>query len=162
MVDATKLSTPRLRLPPLTRGHTEELVAMYRDPDVARYIGGDRLTDEVIPLQVADFADEWQARGYGQSAVLLRDSGAFVGRIGLHYWPEWDEVELGYILKHSAQGSGLATEGARAWLDWAKTADEFDHLTYPSPTTRSISRSLEVTSPSKRLDRSGRRILHRG
>lgn len=67
-------------------------------------------------------------RGYGQSATLLRDSGSFVGRVGLHYWSEWDEVELGYVLARSAQGTGLATEAARAWLDWAETSDELNYL----------------------------------
>lgn len=128
VTDATNLSTIRLLLPPLTRDHTEQLAAVYRDPDVARYVGGARLTDEVIPRQVADFADEWCTRGFGQSAVVLRESGVFIGRIGLHYWPEWEEIELGYVLMRSAQGAGLAAEGAQAWLDWARNTDEIDHL----------------------------------
>lgn len=96
VIDSRALSTPRLLLPPLERSHTPALAAVYSDPEVACYIGGERLTDESIPVQVADFADEWERRGYGQSAVVLRESGKFVGRIGLHYWPAWDEVELGY------------------------------------------------------------------
>lgn len=128
MPDSGKLSTRRLRLPPLTRNHTEDLTAIYGDPEVARYVGGDRLTDETIPLQVAAFADEWAEHGYGQSAVILRESGEFVGRIGLHYWPQWDEIELGYILARSAQGTGLATEGAQAWLAWAKSAAKIDYV----------------------------------
>jgi RimJ/RimL family protein N-acetyltransferase len=100
------LSTDRLDLPPLSVAHTEAMARIYADPEVARYVGGDRLTPEIIALQVADFAQEWDTRGYGQSAVLRRDTGAFIGRIGLHYWPEWAEVELGYILSRDAQGQG--------------------------------------------------------
>lgn len=128
MLDATNLSTERLLLPPLTRTDTADLAAVYSDPNVARYVGGDRLTEEIIKLQTADFADEWMLRGYGQSAVVLRSSGKFIGRIGLHYWSNWDEIELGYILAKPAQGSGLATEGAQAWLHWADSASDIDHL----------------------------------
>jgi RimJ/RimL family protein N-acetyltransferase len=33
----------------------------------------------------------------------------------LHPWPQWDEVELGYVLARHAQGRGLAAEAARVW-----------------------------------------------
>ena len=114
------LETARLLLPPLTREHTADLVALYSDPDVARYVGGARLTPETIPRQAEVLADEWDERGYGQSAVVDRQTGAFLGRVGLHYWPAWDEVELGYVLAADAQGRGLAAEASRAWIEWAR------------------------------------------
>jgi hypothetical protein len=43
--------------------------------------------------------------------------GAFLGRAGLHPWPQWHEIELGFVLVRHAQGRGLATEAARAWPD---------------------------------------------
>jgi RimJ/RimL family protein N-acetyltransferase len=122
------LSTARLLLSPLTREHTADLITLYADPDVARYVGGDALDARTIPLQAARFADEWSARGYGQSAVVERETGAFVGRIGLHHWAAWDEVELGYVLAAAAQGRGLAAEGSRAWIEWARGARVADHL----------------------------------
>jgi RimJ/RimL family protein N-acetyltransferase len=115
------LETARLLLPPLTREHTADLVALYSDPEVARYVGGARLTPATIPRQAWSFADEWDERGYGQSAVIERSSGAFLGRVGLHYWPTWGEVELGYVLAAHAQGRGLAAEASRAWIEWART-----------------------------------------
>ncbi|WP_338747880.1 GNAT family N-acetyltransferase [Janibacter alittae] len=114
------LATERLLLPPLSVEDTDALVAVYSDPQVPRYVGGDRLTPEAIGLQVADFTHEWQERGYGQSAVIRRENGRFLGRIGLHFWPNWGETELGYVLSREAQGQGLATEGCRAWIDWAR------------------------------------------
>lgn len=128
MTSSRMLETARLLLPPLTREHTAEMARVYADPEVARFVGGVGLNSESIPLQVADFADEWDLRDYGQSAVIDRESGAFLGRIGLHYWRNWDEVELGYILDRSAQGRGLAAEGSRAWIDWAENEALIDHL----------------------------------
>jgi RimJ/RimL family protein N-acetyltransferase len=122
------LGTARLLLPPLTREHSADLVALYSDPDVARYVGGDALNPETIPLQAARFADEWTERGYGQSAVIDRETGAFLGRIGLHHWAAWEEVELGYVLAASAQGRGLAAEESRAWIEWARTEPGIEHL----------------------------------
>ncbi|HSU00539.1 MAG TPA: GNAT family N-acetyltransferase [Geodermatophilus sp.] len=43
--------------------------------------------------------------------------GAFLGRAGLHPWPQWHEIELGFVLARHAQGRALATEAARAWPD---------------------------------------------
>jgi RimJ/RimL family protein N-acetyltransferase len=122
------LTTDRLLLPPLTREHAADLVALYSDPEVARYVGGATLTPETIPLQAERLSDEWRERGYGQSAVIDRATGAFVGRAGLHYWPNWNEVELGYVLAATSQGRGLATEAGRAWIDWARAAPGIDSL----------------------------------
>ena len=122
------LSTERLLLPPLTREHTEQLVDLYADPEVARYVGGESLTPDRVALQAERFAAIWREHGYGQSAVIERETGAFVGRIGLHYWPEWDEVELGYVLAASAQHRGLAAEASAAWIAWARNSLARDHL----------------------------------
>lgn len=51
-----ELVTPRLVLSPLSIEHTDELARVYADPDVARYVGGDRLTPELVEQQVAAFA----------------------------------------------------------------------------------------------------------
>ncbi|WP_240613435.1 GNAT family N-acetyltransferase [Brachybacterium endophyticum] len=62
---------------------------MHSDPDVARYVGGERPTPEIIAAQVESFTQACDERGYGQSAVFLRKGGQFFGRTQLHYWPVW-------------------------------------------------------------------------
>ena len=123
------LETERLLLPPLDGRHTAALAAIYADPEVARYIGGDRLDAAGTAAQVARFEEVWREYGFGQSAVLERATGALIGRAGLHPWPAWDEVELGYVLARAAQGRGYATEAARAWLDTAFDVLGLDRLT---------------------------------
>lgn len=54
-----ELETPRLSLVPLTVEHREAPGQVYADPDVARYVGGDRLTDEAIDFQIGAFVAEW-------------------------------------------------------------------------------------------------------
>lgn len=122
------LATERLLLPPLTREHTPSLIGLYSDPEVAHYVGGDTLTPDTIPQQAARFADEWTDRGYGQSAVIDRATGAFLGRVGLHYWAGWNDIELGYVLASAAQHRGIAAEASRAWIDWARDSATIDSL----------------------------------
>jgi len=123
------LETTRLKLVPLGPEYAQDLWTVYSDAEVARYVGGDSLTVESTREQTERCAREWAERGYGQSAVIWKETGQLVGRIGLSDWPEWREVELGYALSRSAQGRGLAREGARAWIDWATANIANDYLT---------------------------------
>ncbi len=120
--------TPRLRLEPLTADYADRLAALYRDPTVTEFLGGDRLTPEVATQQAQRFHASWKDRGFGQRAVHEQATGSFIGRVGLHPWDEWGELELGWVIARSHQRRGLATEAASAWLDWARTNQPADHL----------------------------------
>lgn len=123
------LETQRLVMPPLSAAHTAALAAIYADPDVARYIGGDTLDAAGTAAQVECFENVWREHGFGQSALIDRASGTLTGRAGLHPWPQWDEVELGYVLARSAQGRGLACEAAAVWMATAFGALGLHRLT---------------------------------
>lgn len=63
------------------------------------------------------------ANGFGRYAVEVRETGAFIGFVGLarphfeaHFTPA---IEIGWRLARSAWGQGLATEAAHAVLDHA-------------------------------------------
>ena len=51
-----------------------------------------------------------------------------VGRVGLWYPEGWPGVELGWIVRRERWGQGLATEAARAALEWAWTHVDTDHI----------------------------------
>ena len=76
-------------MPPLSAGHTAALAEVYADPEVARYIGGAALGVAGTAAQVARFQTVRREHGYGQSALIDRETGAFLGRAGLHPWPQW-------------------------------------------------------------------------
>lgn len=95
---------------------------------MARYIGGNRLTAERTRDQIATFEQVWAECGYGQSAAVERATGRMIGRAGLHPWPDWDELELGYVLARDRWGQGLAGEASRAWLQWTRGHLPHDHL----------------------------------
>jgi RimJ/RimL family protein N-acetyltransferase len=61
----------------------------------------------------------WQLRGYGMWAVEDRATGGLIGRIGFYEPEGWPGMELGWMLAREHWGRGLATEGARAALQFA-------------------------------------------
>lgn len=123
------MKTERLTLRALEEGDGSLLAELYSDPEVARYVGGNALDRVASERQAQRFASVWDQRGYGQSIVCDRTTGAVIGRVGLHPWEEWAEVELGWVLARSHQGRGLAQEAARAWLDWGRRKEIAPALT---------------------------------
>ena len=122
MSSTFSLETKRLRLRPVTTEDIDDLVALHDDPLVARYMGArDR---EWYEWRVKASAEEWAQRGHGLTAIVDLADGRFLGRTGLKYWPQFDETELGWVLRPQARGHGFATEGAGAVLRWG--FDQFD------------------------------------
>jgi RimJ/RimL family protein N-acetyltransferase len=67
--------------------------------------------------QFARFRRHWEEHGYGLWAVEERETGRFIGRVGLSHhrlWPQ--DVEVGWALDPAAWGRGYATEGGAAAL----------------------------------------------
>ena len=124
------LDTARLTL----RGHTTadlaECAAMWGDPAVTRHIGGRPLSEEESWARVLRYAGLWALLGFGYWAVRERDSGRFVGDVGLANFrremtpPLGDAPEVGWVLASWSHGRGFATEAVGAALAWAD-----EHLT---------------------------------
>ena len=104
--------TERLELRPLRPDDVELLVDLDRDPEVMRYLTGGRPSTraEVTELVAHAIGHRWIATD--------RATGDFVGWFAL--WPTGPgELELGYRLRRTHWGRGLASEGARFLLDLA-------------------------------------------
>jgi RimJ/RimL family protein N-acetyltransferase len=115
------LETPRLRLRALREEDAEPLADIFADPTVVEYSGGRSPSLEEVREGIRRHIAGYEDRGYGLLAAELRETGELVGRIGF-LGTEVDpsaDAELHYHLAPEAWGSGLATEAARAVLDWA-------------------------------------------
>jgi RimJ/RimL family protein N-acetyltransferase len=97
---------------------------MNADPFVMHYFEAPMTreqSDEAIDRYLAAFDRD----GFSFFAATLRDTGAFAGTIGLQIMRDavpnlpQPAVEIGWRLTQSAQGKGLATEGARTIVDFA-------------------------------------------
>jgi ribosomal-protein-alanine N-acetyltransferase len=116
------LETERLRLRPFTLADLDAHGRLYADPEVTRYLAGGPYLGPDARLRseraVRRFVDHWRARGFGVWALLDRTTEAFVGQCGLNTVDSTGEVEVLWALDRPAWGRGLATEAARAALDW--------------------------------------------
>ena len=145
MVDIPTLETERLRLCALGERHFEAYAAMLADASSTRFVGDGQPLDRMNAWRsMAMLLGHWALRGCGMWAVELRDSGEFIGRVGLHNPEGWPDIELGWMLVPGARHQGYATEAARAVLDFA-----FTRLEVP----RAISLIRADNSASERVAR---------
>ena len=121
------IETDRLLLRPLTTADLDEVVELHAMPDVKRTMGAFDRRAAQARLERNEL--EWDERGHGLVAILERVSGRFLGRSGLKYWPQFDETEVGWVLRTDAWGHGFATEAGRACLDWGFRDLDVPYLT---------------------------------
>jgi len=123
------LETPRMYFRRFQEADAPLLFELDSDPEVMRFISNGRptplarITDEIIPKFLKYYR---QSPPQGFWAAHLRDTNDFFG--WFHLRPStlpMPETELGYRLKRSAWGRGLATEGSRALLE--KAFREWDY-----------------------------------
>ena len=122
MTDIPVLETERLRLTALGDRHFEAYASMLADASSTRFIGDGQPLDRMNAWRsMAMLLGHWALRGYGMWAVERKDSGEFVGRVGLHNPEGWPDLELGWMLMPDHRHQGYATEAARGALDFAFT-----------------------------------------
>ena len=122
-----RIETDRLLLRPLTTADLDEVVEMHAMPEVVRTMGPYDRPAALARLERNEH--EWAERGHGLVAIHERASGRFVGRSGLKYWPQFEETEVGWVLRPDVWGQGFATEAGRACIDWGFRALEVPYLT---------------------------------
>lgn len=113
---APELETERLRLSGFTPDDIDDLLQIYGDPLVMRYISRGVRTREETAAALADQIQHWRRHGVGMWAVREKTGRGLIGRCGLHMLDRTEEVEVGYTLTRSAWGKGYATEAARQSL----------------------------------------------
>lgn len=98
------------------------LAAIRADPEVGKWLG---YPDPARTAEsIATWVDEWRERGFGMWALEEKESGEFIGRVGLVHHDDWTasqyDAEIGWTIARVAWGRGYATEAAAAVLDWAR------------------------------------------
>lgn len=121
------LETDRLRM----RGHRlddfADCCALWGDPLVTRYIGGQPASAEAVWSKILRYVGHWTLLGFGYWVVEERASGRFVGEVGFADFkrdmkPSLDGApEIGWVLSSWAHGHGFATEAVTAALTWGDT-----------------------------------------
>jgi RimJ/RimL family protein N-acetyltransferase len=118
-----ELETARLHLRPLALSDADALYALHHDADMQRYFGDGHLYDRRESLTWLEWhVGLWELEGYSFFAAELRPEGRFAGWLGLNKVADDPELngqtEIGWFIDRALWGRGLATEGARAALDF--------------------------------------------
>jgi ribosomal-protein-alanine N-acetyltransferase len=118
--------------------------ALNADPEVMRHFPSTLTavqSDEMVQRIVAG----WEQRGHGLWAVERRDTGAFIGFVGLTSpgWQTWFTpcVEIGWRLDRRHWGQGFAPEAAHAALAWG-----FDNVDLPKDEIVSFTTEANINS----------------
>ena len=117
--------TPRLRMRPFEQDDADAVFAVFRDPEVGRWVGGAHATLEESRAMIA----RAHARELSMWAVEERETGVLVGEVGLQPLELLGpEVEIGWTIGRERWGRGYATEAAAPWLDVAFTTLGLDEV----------------------------------
>ncbi|GMG82990.1 GNAT family N-acetyltransferase [Paralimibaculum aggregatum] len=125
---APLLTTDRLVLRPHRVEDHGDVAALWGDPAVVRHITGRPATASEAWARLLRHAGHWALMGFGYWAVTGRETGTFLGEVGLAEYrravtPGFDgRPEAGWVMATAAQGRGLAREAVAAALAWADTA----------------------------------------
>jgi len=119
-----EIETERLRLRQFEQSDFEAYARLCGDPVVMRYLADETPLSRIAAwFEMASFVGHWRLLGFGEWLAEEKATGVFVGRIGLQRPEGWPEIEVGWMLSKKYWRRGLATEGAKAALDYA-----FRHL----------------------------------
>lgn len=112
--------TERLWLRPFHMDDFEQFFRMASDSEVMLYLGnGKPISRYEAWQQMSAIVGHWHLRGFGIWAAEEKETGKFVGRIGLQRPEGWPDVEAVWILSREHWGKGYAVEGARYALKYA-------------------------------------------
>lgn len=114
----SELETERLLLRLWKEEDFDQFAKYYADEANAKYVGGQKTLDEAwrhFALQIG----HWHLNGFGYWAVDEKETGNFVGCVGLWKSAGWPELELGYWLLKEYQGKGYAKEAALRSKEYA-------------------------------------------
>lgn len=114
------LTTARLVLRPFRDADRREVFELHSNARVMRYWDSAPWRDET---QADRFLARCRALSDNEAgarvAVERRDTGRFIGWIGLQHWDHDNRsANLGYVFAEYAWGQGYATEAGRALLEW--------------------------------------------
>lgn len=119
-VPQTIYETERLLVRHLNETDVDAMHAVYGDAMAMQWVDDGRLLDRDGCLRwIAVTKENRATRGYGMSALVLKESGAVVGFCGIVHPGGQSEPEIKYALLRDYWGQGLATEAVEGMLAYA-------------------------------------------
>lgn len=118
------LPAARLEVRPFVPSDEVELLTLFRDPDVRRYLLDDQIVDSVwVGEEIENSRLRFAERSAGLWAVRLDPGERVIGFVGFRPFFDPPRLQLLYGFFPEFWGRGFASEVAEAACSWA-----FDHL----------------------------------
>lgn len=118
--NAPVLQTERTVLRPFDMGDADELLRVFRDPGVKRFLLDDTLVDLAwVRNEILASDSRFLRSGTGLWAARVENESPIVGFVGFRPFFDPPELQLLYGLLPEFWGRGLATEIAKAARDHA-------------------------------------------
>ncbi|MDJ0841642.1 MAG: GNAT family N-acetyltransferase [Acidobacteriota bacterium] len=123
------LQTDRLMITVFDAEDWRDFLELSRNPDVMQHISeGKPWSEEKTRRWIAAQSRKQAEQGYSRYKLVLEETGELAGFCGLGLFGNTGEVEIGWWIKQSLWGKGLATEAAQAVKDYALGTLGLDHL----------------------------------
>lgn len=111
--------TPRLLARRITFDDLDDMHAVYGDVDAMRWVAdGKGLDRDGCRWWIDKTLNNYRVRGYGMTALVLRETGKIVGFCGLVHAEGQAVPEIKYALRREYWGHGLASEAACGMLGY--------------------------------------------
>ncbi len=111
------LETPRLTLRPPWDSDLNALSQLYGLDEVGNSLKLGVLTPQATAELLSDYRHMWIEHGFGTRMIVKRDSGEFMGEVGLRMHERTSAPAMRYALHPDFWGHGYAREGVQATLD---------------------------------------------
>ena len=124
-----EIETSRLRLRMFTPDDLEALSLITGDAEVMKYLGtsGPR-TREKTKNTIDAILRHWDQHGFGIWALDHKADRRLIGWCGLQMLEKTPEVEVAYLLARAYWNQGLATEAARASIEYCFNELKLDRV----------------------------------
>ena len=119
---SAQIDTERLLLRWFTLDDVDVYNELGTNPQIIRYVGNQPFASLDVARQTMTAAPlkDYATYGYGRFACVLKQTGQVIGVCGPKFLPDTGDVDLGYRFLPRFWGMGLATESARASVDYAR------------------------------------------
>ncbi|HYV04227.1 MAG TPA: GNAT family N-acetyltransferase [Blastocatellia bacterium] len=128
-VDVPAIETARLFMRPFEPGDADNLHRVFVDADVRRFLLDDQVVSrDWVEEEIAASIARFEAGSAGLFCVFLKNDQTLIGFCGFRPFFEPPQLQLLYGLLPAYWSRGLATEAARAMIEFGFGAVGFDRI----------------------------------
>ena len=123
------IETTRLRLRPFTADDLDDLHDLWIDPAVREYLWDDEVVSiEQVASMINESSSLFEAEGFGLWGAFPREDERLIGFCGYWFFHDPPQLQLIFGIAPAYWRSGLATEAARAVIEYGFKELAFDRI----------------------------------